>query len=181
MANYCSSCNQSNNPQTGKCGCKDTPLTTIPTYTCPPGDCPEPPVCDEIFSTRCITYQDAVITDLPFTEGMSMQAIIQMLTIYLTNPGCVTGNCKSTFNLYPTEIGQTYISMGWDFAGAQSYTLQYREASSITWLGFPPQTNNIATIPNLTPNTVYLVRLASNCINPPSLCYSVTLSIKTKA
>jgi hypothetical protein len=181
MAHYCKTCSQSTSPQTGRCGCKDTALTTIPTYTCPPGDCPEPPVCDEIFNSRCITYQDAVITDLPFTADMSMQSMIQMLTIYLTNTACATGNCKSTFNLFPSEIGQTYITMGWASSGANSYTLEYKLPSAPTWSTFPNQTNTIATIPNLTPNTTYLVRVASNCISPPSICYSVTLSIKTKA
>ena len=183
--NSCS-CNKCGTNYVGnekKCGCKDTAYTTIPTFTCPPGDCPEPPACSEIFSARCITYQGAGINDLPITEGMSVQAIVQMFTLYLTNPTAVTGACKATFNVYPTEIGATFITIGWDSSPtANRYQVQYKAASSMVWLGLTEQTTTVATIGNLTTNTNYNVRIKTICSapgDPEVFSYSVTLNIKT--
>ena len=49
----CSTCNCSNS----KCGCKDTPLTTAPVYTCPPDiSCPDPTPCYEIVQDTCVKH-----------------------------------------------------------------------------------------------------------------------------
>lgn len=179
------SCNNCGNTRTNtkKCGCKDTALTTIPTFECPPGNCPVPPVCSEIFNSNCITYQGASITDLPVLQGMSVQAFIQMMTLYLTNPSSVTGVCQSSFNLYPTAITSTSISMAWDPSPtAVRYILQYKPASSMVWLEFPSQTTLQGVISFLTPDTVYNVRLKSYCSevgDPDVFSFSVTLTIKT--
>jgi len=179
--NTCSKCGTSYG--TALCGCKDTPLTTIPTFECPPGVCPVPPVCDEIFSANCVTYQGASIVDLPVYQGMSVEAITQMLILYLTNPAAVTGVCKSTFNVFPTEVGTTYITLGWDASPtANRYQVQYKLASSGVYLALPEQTTQVAHIPSLLANTNYNVRIKTICsapLAPEVSTFSVVLNIKT--
>lgn len=177
-------CNSCGKP---KCGCKDTPLTTIPQYECPPNvDCPTPSPCAEYYDTACVYYNDAGITDLNIEEGASLQSIIQRLVLAATgNISCVTGSCQSTFNVYPANITATTITVAWapSFTATTgtTYQVEYKTLAALTWTMFPAQPYTDPTqlvISGLTSGTDYLVRVLTDCGG--SSCYSVTLQIKTK-
>lgn len=172
----CSTCNKS------KCGCKDTALTSIPQYQCPPDlDCPVPSPCDEYYDSRCVLYNGAEITDLNIQDGASLQSIIQRLVLAVTgNISCVTGACQATFNLFPASITATTITMSWEpSATATDYQLEYKTVPAVSWNIFPIQTTTTGVISGLTAGTEYLVRVNSLCGGPN--CYSVTLKITTSA
>lgn len=174
----CTTCNKN------KCGCKDTPLTTIPTYSCPPdADCPTPSPCDEYYDTACSYYNDAGINDLNIEEGASLQSIIQRLVLVATgNLSAVTGACQATFNIFPVTKTSTTITVAWaQSSTATEYQVQYKLPAAVSWTVFPTQPSTDPTqlvITGLTANTEYLVRVS--CICGLSNSYSVTLIIKTK-
>lgn len=81
----CSSCGNN----TTKCGCKDTPLTTPPSYTCPPNDsCPDPTPCFETIQDTCVIHSlNYGLPCLGVTAGMTLEQILQILSNTLNSIG----------------------------------------------------------------------------------------------
>jgi hypothetical protein len=79
----CSNCGNT----TIKCGCKDTPLTTPPSYTCPPSDsCPDPTPCFETIQDTCVVHSlNYGLPCLGVEPGMTLEEIIQLLNIELNS------------------------------------------------------------------------------------------------
>lgn len=176
-------CNTCKQP---KCGCADSPLTTIPQYQCPPNaDCPVPSPCGEYFDSACVYYNSAGITDLNIEEGASLQSIIQRLVLVATgNISCVTGSCQATFNIFPVTKTSTTITIAWAPSNTATvgttYQVSYKTIPALSWNVFPAQPYTDPTqlvITSLTADTDYLVRVLTDCGG--SSCYSVTLQIKT--
>lgn len=72
------------------CGCGDQPLTTPPPCNTGTPECPTPDPCPETFCAGCVVYCGDTIVDLGINQGDRMDVITQMLSLYLTNPGCIT-------------------------------------------------------------------------------------------
>lgn len=81
----CSSCGNT----TTKCGCKDTPLTTPPSYTCPPSDsCPDPTPCFETIQDTCVIHSlNYGLPCLGVTAGMTLEQILQVINNTLNSIG----------------------------------------------------------------------------------------------
>ena len=81
----CSNCGNT----TTKCGCKDTPLTTPPSYTCPPSDsCPDPTPCYETIQDTCVIHSlNYGLPCLGVTAGMTLEQILQVLNNTLNTIG----------------------------------------------------------------------------------------------
>lgn len=84
----CSSCGTT----TTKCGCKDTPLTTPPSYTCPPSDsCPDPTPCFETIQDTCVIHSlNYGLPCLGVTAGMTLEQILQLINNTLNSIGDAT-------------------------------------------------------------------------------------------
>lgn len=179
----CSKCNSGNN----KCGCTDSPYTTVKTYTCPPDEqCPTPTPCSEYVDTACVIYNNAGIVELGISDGTSLQEILQKLAIILDDlglPACAdpTSACQATFNVYPTDVSSTSITLSWSpNPTAVTYVVEYKTAAAVIWNVLPAQPAANPTqilINNLTANTEYYVRVLSTCAL--GNCYSATISITT--
>jgi len=81
----CSNCGNT----TTKCGCKDTPLTTPPSYTCPPNDsCPDPTPCFETIQDTCVVHSlNYGLPCLGVTAGMTLEQILQLINNTINNIG----------------------------------------------------------------------------------------------
>lgn len=176
----CSKCGTSNNIP---CGCQDQGLTTVPTFTCPPGvDCPNPEPCSEIMSADCIIYTGPAILDLGINTGDRFSTIIQKLILLATNPGCITptSTCKSITSLSIPALSNTSIQVGWGLSPtATGYQVEFKLSTAVTWTLMPLQgpTATANVISGLVPNTLYDIRVNALCVS--GNCYSVTLQIKT--
>lgn len=165
----------------GKCGCADKALTTNSpcaqdTPSCPTGD-----PCPETFSAACVAYMGNDLPELDIVQGDRLDIILQKLLLTLTNPGCAyPGNsCLSVIGLATTSITSTTAKLKWLASStAISYSVEYREITSGTWLINPSTTGLTDTISGLTPGTEYYVRVNTTCAL--GTCYSLTIKIKTK-
>lgn len=175
----CTTCGQN------KCGCQDTPLTTIPQFQCPDNQCPEPSPCDEYYDVACSYYADAGIPDFSIPIGASLQSILQRLILAATgNLNAVTGTCQASFNIFNVNKTTTSITVGWDASltadATTLYQVEYKAVGAVTWNMFPTiayDAQRQLTITGLITGTDYLVRV--NTICGLSNSYSVTLQIKT--
>lgn len=169
--------------KTKKCGCEDQGLTTPTPCIHDTFECPNPDPCPETFSACCTIYNRDTIVDIDLRSGDNLCKVVQLFTLWLTNPLCVDPNatCKSVINFYSMAITSTTIKVGWQPNGTPTtYQVEYKEASAVSWTSMVPVSNTTFTdtIGILTPNTSYHIRLRSTC--PSGSCYSVTIEVKTK-
>jgi len=167
------------------CGCKDGPFTTVPSCAClPDPNCPVPQTCVEFIDQACVYQNDYSIVDTNFPEGASVAQIMQMISIWLTNPGCINpaSACQSSPYVYPYQITSNSIAIAWvSSPTATSYQVEYKLLTVAPWTLLPPQSPlgpNTAVIVNLLSANTYLIRVNTFCAS--GNCYSVTLRINTK-
>ena len=177
----CSNCGKVNQ----ECGCKDGPFTTVPGCACSPDmNCPVPQTCVEMIDTACVALNDYAITDTGIPEGATMAQMIQMFSLFLTNPGCITPGspCLSVPYVYPYQITSGSIAIAWASSPtATQYQVEYKHISQALWTLLPVQftpTPNTAVISPLLANSTYFIRVNAFCT--VGNCYSVTLRINTK-
>lgn len=177
----CSNCGKTSN----LCGCKDGPYTTAPGCPCPPDlNCPVPQKCVEAIDTACVFLNDYGIVDSGFPENAPLGQMLQMISLFMTNPGCIapTSPCQSVPYIYPVQIGSNSISIAWYASPtATQYQVEYWHISQAIPTLLPVQFTpvpNTATIVNLVPNSTYFIKVNTFCT--VGNCYSVTLRINTK-
>jgi hypothetical protein len=177
----CSNCGKTTVP----CGCQDGPFTTVPGCPCPPDiNCPVPQKCVEKIDSACVFLNDYSIVDTGFPENATLEQMLQMISLFLTNPGCINPSspCQSVSLVYPYLITPASIAIAWVASPtATQYQVEYKEISQIAWTLLPVQftpTPNTAVISPLVPNSTYFIRVNTFCA--VGNCYSVTLRINTK-
>lgn len=177
----CSNCGKANKD----CGCKDGPFTTVPGCPCPPDfNCPVPQKCVESIDSACVFLNDYSIVDTGLPENATLEQIIQMFSLWFTNPGCINpaSPCQSVPYFFPTQITSTSIALAWYASPtATSYQVEWKHISQALWTQLPVQTTptpNVAVISPLLPANTYFVRVNTFCT--VGNCYSVTLRINTK-
>jgi len=178
----CNNCGKTSVP----CGCKDGPFTTAPGCPCPPDlNCPVPQKCVEKIDSACVFLNDYGIVESGFPENASLEQMIQMISLFMTNPGCINpaSPCQAIPYVYPTQIGSNSISIAWAASPtAAQYQVEYWHINSAIPTLMPFQftpTPNVAVITNLVPNSTYFVKVNTLCTAGGN-CYSVTLRINTK-
>lgn len=175
-------CNKCKND---RCGCADGPLSVPTTFSNDPTVCPpDSEKCTELFDMACICYNGPDIVDMGIQAGDRLDEILQKLILAAVNPGCANfadaNACQSPINLTIANLASTSFDLSWDaVAAALSYVIEYKEATSPTWLVMPaiaaPTTS--ATIIGLLPDTVYDLRINAVCTG--GACYSLNIRIKT--
>jgi hypothetical protein len=93
------------------CSCGDVGYTTPLATPCEIGTdaCPNPDPCGETFCAECIPYCGDTIVDLGINSGTRMDVVVQMLALYLTNPGCIIPNTTgSVTNIFISPAGIGY-------------------------------------------------------------------------
>jgi hypothetical protein len=93
------------------CSCGDVGYTTPLPPPCEIGTeaCPTPDPCGETFCAGCIPYCGDSIVDLGINQGTRMDVVVQMLALYLTNPGCISpANTGSITNIFINTAGIGY-------------------------------------------------------------------------
>jgi hypothetical protein len=176
------SCNKCKNK---KCGCNDQSLTVNPNFSNDPTVCPpdsEP--CSEVFDMACICYQGPDIVELDIQQGDRLDEILQKLVLATTNPGCANFEdalaCQSAINLMIANLTDTSFDISWDAVpAAVSYVVEFKDATTTTWFVNPAVAAPIVTdtIPGLTPDTIYDVRVNTVCAS--GNCYSLNIRIRT--
>lgn len=161
----CKNCNNTDN----KCGCKDTPLVTMPTYTCPPDTvCPDPTPCFETIQDTCVkhslNYQIYNFGSFAGTTGYNLPAGASLENAYqalsLTS---LDANCTPVIGLHPSYVGTTALVINWESCvGAQSYTLSYGTTSSLG-TNITGLITTSYTLTNLVPFTSYYFKVTTNC------------------
>jgi hypothetical protein len=176
----CNSCGSSSN-----CGCKSGPFTIPPSCGClPDSNCPVPQKCAEKIDAACVYLNDYSIVDTGLPENVTMEQIVQMFSLFLTNPNCILpySPCQSIPYVYPFKITGNSISIAWAAsATATGYQVEYKNLNQLVWSTLPIQSNpmpNAAVIDNLMSNNTYFIRVNAFC-NTGGTCYSVTLRINT--
>lgn len=169
--------------KTKPCGCEDTGLHTPTPCIHDTFECPNPDPCAETFSDCCVVHNGDGIVDLGITEGARLCDMLQIITLFLTNPNCIIPGaiCQSPLGLHSITITGTTVKVGWTSAGSPSaFQVEYKLASALTWTLNPAllPTATTDTIGGLTLNSDYYIRVRATCIN--TSCYSVTIHIKTK-
>ena len=169
--------------KTKKCGCEDQGLTTPTPCIHDSLNCPNPDPCAETFSACCTIYTKDTIVDTGINQGDNLCNILQIISLWVTNPLCMdpAAVCKSIINFFSMVITPTTVTVGWLPNGTPTnYQLEYKLATSPTWLIGPLLSNTVFTsaVGGLLPNTAYQIRINSICAS--SNCYSVTIQVLTK-
>ena len=99
------------------CGCKDVGLTTANSCETGTPACPTPEQCAETFCTHCILYCGDTIVDTGIMQGERMDVILQMLTLFLTNPGCITPSVDGAI----TNVITPYNNAGLGYTAVSSF------------------------------------------------------------
>lgn len=178
----CSNCNCSDN----KCGCKDTPLTTAPVYSCPPDiTCPDPTPCYETIQDTCVKHSSqysiyqfgALIADgntypaLP--AGASLENAYQAMSVQSLNTTCLPA-----INLHPSYVGTTSIIINWESTGADTYNLQYGTTPGV-WTTVYNLTETSYTLSSLNAMTNYYFQVVTNCNLTETNSTSAIIIVKT--
>lgn len=168
----CKSCNCTNN----KCGCKDTPLTTAPVYTCPPDIvCPDPTPCYETIQDTCVKHSSLysiyqfgnLLADgnsypaLP--AGASLENAYQAMSVQDVNTDCLP-----PINVHPSYVGTTAIILSWEDTGADSYTVDYGTIPG-SYTTSSVLTTTSYTLTLLNPDTNYYFRVRTDCAGDSSI------------
>lgn len=162
------------------------PIRVPSIYSNNPTTCPSPNPCSTITPLECICYTGPSIVDLGINTGDSLENILQILILSITNPGCIIPptTCLSVLNVdysYST-CGTNSLIISWDpSTTAISYQVEYRQVGAGSWSLNPSITPPItqSTIGGLIPNTWYEIRVNSVCTS--GNCYSLTIRVKTQA
>jgi hypothetical protein len=162
----CKNCNCTNNT----CGCKDTPLTTAPVYTCPPDiKCPDPTPCYETIQNSCVKQSNqygiyqfgnwlAAGNSYPvLPAGSSLENAYQAMSVEDVDTACLP-----PINVHPSYVGQTAIILNWEDTAANSYTVDYGVIPGI-YASSPSLTTNTYTLSLLNPDTDYYFRVRTSC------------------
>jgi len=163
----CKTCNCSDN----KCGCKDLPLTTAPSYTCPPDiKCPDPTPCYETIQDTCVKHsslysiyqfgnwfgnEGASYPALP--AGASLENAYQAMSVQDVNTDCLP-----PINVHPSYVGTTAIILNWEDTGANTYTVDYGVVPGI-YTTTPSLTTTTYTFTLLNADTNYYFRVRTSC------------------
>lgn len=172
--------------KTKRCGCEDQGLTTPTPCIHDTFNCPNPDPCPETFSACCTIFNRDTIIDTGIQNGDSLCNIVQIISLWLTNPVCMdpSATCKSPLNFFSTVITPTSIKVQWSPNGTPSnYQVEYKLATALTWILNPvvPNTQFTDTIGGLLPNKAYNIRVKGICsLDPAAVCYSVTILTTTK-
>lgn len=175
-------CNKCKND---RCGCSDSPLSIPANFSNDPTVCPpNSEQCTELFSMACICYDGDDIVELDIQRGDRLDEILQKLILAVRSPECAVfeddATCQAPINLMVANLTSTSFEISWDpCPTATSYVVEYKEASSPTWLIQPgvPAPTVADTVIGLTPDTIYDIRV--NAICPSDNCYSLNIRIKT--
>jgi hypothetical protein len=181
----CSNCKNTSN----SCTCKDTPLTTMPTYSCPPDvRCPDPTPCFETIQDTCVKHnlnykiinfgQNVGAQGMVLNPSASLETVYQM---WSTDPNTWSELCLPPFNVHPSYIGQTAIIISWEDTGADTYNLEVSSNEGISWSMVSALIEPTYTFSLLTPNTEYYFRVTSVCDSSPIQPISAIISVTTKA
>ena len=183
----CSNCKNTSN----SCTCKDTPLTTMPTFSCPPDvRCPDPTPCFETIQDTCVKHNSNYkIINFGVNvgaEGMTLDPSTSLESVYQmwsTDPDLWDATCKPPFNVHPSYIGTTTIIVSWESTGADSYTLYVSANQGSTWSSVSGLTDPTYTFSLLNPDSEYYFRVATICEAVPTdfTSESATISVTTKA
>ena len=158
----CSTCNCTNN----KCGCKDTPLTTAPVYTCPPDiSCPDPTPCYEIVQDTCVKHSlkysiiefgkwfaDGNVYPELFA-GASLEQAYQAMSIE-----SIIGNARPPLGVHPSYVGTTAIVISWEDNGSDTYSFNY-STDNITFTTISLLSATSYTLTNLVSGTDYYFKV----------------------
>jgi len=168
--------------KTKPCGCLDVGLTTPTPCEHDTVSCPDPDPCPETFSDDCVVHTGDPIVELGINTGDRLSNILQLIALWYTNPSCVQPGvaCSSPLGLHSIAITTTTVKVGWNpTTTATAYEVEYREINTLSWTVNPQVTTTVDTIGGLLPNASYYIRVKPVCALP-SLCYSVTILVKTK-
>lgn len=182
----CSNCKNTSN----SCTCKDTPLTTMPTYSCPPDvRCPDPTPCYETIQDTCVKHNlnykiinfgsNVGALGMTLDPSASLESVYQM---WSTDPEQWNPICKPPFNVHPAYIGTATIIVSWEDTGADSYTLYVSSNQGATWSSVTGLIDPTYTFSLLNANTEYYFKVAVTCdLDPtPITTESATISVTTK-
>lgn len=169
--------------KTKPCGCADTGLTTPNPCVHDSPECPFPNPCAESFSDCCAIHDGPTIVDTGIMQGDSLCNILQIMSLWATNPTCMQqgGTCRSPLALAPSTITPASIKVGWTCPIVPlNFQVEYKLTTVLSWTVNPmvSGTTLTDTIGGLTPNTYYHIRVSALC--GTSSCYSVTLIVQTK-
>ena len=166
------------------CGCKDTPLTTAPVYTCPPDvKCPDPTPCYETIQDTCVKHssQYAIYqfgnwfasgdTYPALPAGASLENAYQAMSVQDAN-----SNCPPPINVHPSYVGTTAVILNWEDTGADTYTVDYGTIPG-SYTTSPILTTPTFTLSLLNPNTNYYFRVRTDCDGDGSV--SAIIIVKT--
>ena len=93
-----------------------------------------------------------------YTSGNLSSGVLTTLTV-----SCSLPDCPKPANLSATGTGSTTATVSWtSFGTVSAWNVEYKPANSSTWTT-EPTTSNPHTLYNLTPSTVYDVRVQSDC------------------
>jgi len=181
----CTSCGSTTVSSNKTCGCKDLPLTTAATFTCPPDiTCPDPTPCYETIQDTCVKHssQYAIYSfgqllaggdsygSLP--AGASLENAYQTMSVQSLNPTCLP-----PINVHPSYVGTTTIILNWELTGADTYIVDYGTIPG-TWTSTSNLTTNSYTLTLLTANTNYYFRVRTFCGEGPTSTSAIII-IKT--
>lgn len=170
---------------TTPCGCQDTALTTIP-LTQDSATCPTPQVCSEFTYSGCIIYNGPEICDINIIPGMTLNQVIQALSLFVSDPDCITTTSHSPFVQVVTTTTTT-ITIGWALvAGAEFYVVSYLDdtQSPAVWVDSSQlsATTSQYVITGLECGTIYNIKVSAlfdSPDDPPPQCDSLIICVTT--
>ena len=181
----CKTCNCSDN----KCGCKDTPLTTTPVYTCPPDTvCPDPTPCYEIIQDTCVKHSlnySIVNFGRLFANGdnypvlpagASLESAYQAMSVEILDEACLP-----PVNVHPSYVGTTTIVLNWENTGAGYYVAAIGTTETGPFIPTASLSATSYTFTNLNPGTTYYFKVQSYCNGGSDFSFGATISITTKS
>ena len=182
----CTSCGSTTVSSNKSCGCKDLPLTTAATFTCPPDiTCPDPTPCYETIQDTCVKHSSLYSIHMfgylfaggdyypALPAGASLENAYQAMSVQSVN-----ANCLPPIYVHPSYVGTTTIILNWELTGADYYIVDYGTVPG-TWTSTSNLTTNSYTFTLLNPNTTYYFQVRTNCISTESSSTSAIIIINT--
>lgn len=179
----CKTCNCSNN----KCGCKDTPLTTAPVYTCPPDiKCPDPTPCYETIQDTCVKHNSnySIVNfgrllangdaypSLP--AGSTLENAFQAMSVEILDNACLP-----PINVHPSYVGTTTVILNWEDTGAGYFVAAIATNPVGPYVPTTQLSVTSYTFTLLNPGTTYYFKVESFCNGGSDFSYGATLAITT--